>query len=58
MARALVICRDGYWPGLTPDRLWELPYELWGSLALSCDRITEHKKQEAEELERLRSKRR
>ncbi|MDQ1111161.1 hypothetical protein QE418_000609 [Microbacterium testaceum] len=57
MRRALLICRHDYWPALTPDRLWELPYDLWAQLALSCDAIAKQKEEDAAELERLRKRR-
>lgn len=52
--RALLICRYDYWPELTPDRIWELPYEMWGPLALACDSITAKREQAAAELESKR----
>jgi hypothetical protein len=52
--RALLICRHDFWPGLTPDRLWDLPYHLWASLALSCDAIVKQREDERAELERRR----
>ena len=35
--RLLLICRHDYWPGLTPDKVWELDFDLWPTLALACD---------------------
>lgn len=55
--RALLICRHDNWPGLTPDRLWELPYDLWAPLALACDSIQKQREDERAELERLRNRR-
>jgi hypothetical protein len=50
--RALVICRHDYWPGLTPDKLWELDYDLWATLALACDQISADRAAAAEEMKR------
>ncbi|WP_175627621.1 hypothetical protein [Microbacterium sp. CSI-V] len=55
--RRLLICRHDFWPGLTPDKLWEIPYDMWPSLALSCDAMKQQKEDERAELERLRSRR-
>lgn len=46
----LLICRHDYWPGLTPDKLWELPLEQWGPLAIAVDRISAERERAADEL--------
>tara|TARA_R100000365_G_C2746966_1_gene76503 strand:- start:1973 stop:2191 length:219 start_codon:yes stop_codon:yes gene_type:complete len=53
-SRLLVICRHDYWPGLTPDKVWQLEYDLWPHLALQCDALTKQREDEAAEIRRLR----
>lgn len=52
--RALLICRHDYWPELTPDRIWDLPAEMWAQLALACDAISKQRADEAAELKKRR----
>ncbi|MCC2030612.1 hypothetical protein [Microbacterium allomyrinae] len=52
-ARALLICRNDYWPSLTPDRLWELPYAMWARLAVACDAIAAQRAADVEEIKRM-----
>lgn len=52
--RALLICRHDYWPELTPERLWQLPADMWVQLALACDAIAKQRADEAEELRKRR----
>lgn len=50
--RAILISRHDYWPGITPEKLWELPAHLWPQLALSCDALTAERQRVADEIER------
>lgn len=47
----LLICRFDYWPGLTPERLWQIPYVQWGPLALAVDKLAADRKRENEEIQ-------
>lgn len=49
----LLIGRHDYWPGYTPEVIRELDYDLWPSLALSCDAIKEQREREYAELQRM-----
>ena len=53
----LLICRYDYWPGLTPDRLWEIPYDRWAALALAVDKIhAQRQRAEADASERMKAR--
>lgn len=54
----LLIGRHDFWPGYTPDVIRSLDFDLWPSLALSCDAMVKAREEERQELERLRASRR
>jgi hypothetical protein len=49
--RVFLIGRHDYWPGYTPEVIKNLDFDLWPSLALMCDRITEQHEQASREME-------
>lgn len=56
-ARLLLICRHDYWPSLTPERVWALPYDQWELLALAVDKIrADREKAEDDMREQMRKR--